>query len=409
MNLIEMRTARGQAIEQARTLYDRVTNEGRTLDEAENREWSQWMDKADSLANQIDQAERMDEATRSLEASTGRLSRDTVTTGQYDQELRSWLLGEQGGREFTINFGANAIRPGEDMRSWSQRNQSTGTGAAGGYTVAPEFMHELETALLSYGGARQAARVIRTSTGADLPWPTINDTGNEGRQLAEHAEAVKLDVTFGSVNIGAYKYTSDLVMVSSELLQDSAISLATEVGSALGNRIGRATNRVFTLGTGVGQPHGIVTGASLGVTGSLVDNITYNELVDMEHSVNSAYRRGAKFVFSDAMLRQIKKIKDNDGRPIWMAGLTAGAPDRVLGYEYAINDDILAPAAGAKSMLFGDVSKFIIRDVRDIVLRRLDERYAEFDAVGFVAFYRGSSRLIDGGTGPVKFFQQAAV
>lgn len=409
MTLVELRNKRGSAIEQARTLYERITSEGRTLDEAENREWTQWMDEADSMKVEIDRAERMDEATRSLEASAGRVTRTTATTGDHDRELRSWLLGEQGGREFTINFGANAIRQGEDIRSWQQRNQSTGTGTAGGYTIAPEFMHELEVALLSYGGARQAARVIRTATGADLPWPSINDTGNEGRILAEHGEAVKKDIVFGSVTIGAFKYTSDIVMVSNELLQDTAVSLATEVGSALGERIGRVTNRHFTVGSGVNEPYGIVNGATLGVTGSLVDGITYDELVDLEHSVNPSYRRRAKFVLSDVMLRQIKKLKDNNGNPLWVPGLTSNAPDKILGYEYAINDDLAAPAVSAKSILFGDTSKFIVRDVRELTLRRLDERYAEFDSVGFVAFYRGSSRMIDAGTNPVKFFAQAAV
>jgi HK97 family phage major capsid protein len=409
MNAVALREKRARAIEQAKAVLTAVEAEGRTMNEEETRKWDGWMNEADSLKATIERMERMEEEERGLGQSQGRRTTFTQSTFGSDpnSQLRTWLLG-QNGREMSFSFSTNSLRAGEDLRAWQNRAQTTTTGAAGGFTVAPEFQGELETALLAFGGARQAARVIRTTTGADLPWPTLNDTASEGRILGENVAANNSDLVFGSVTFGAYKYTSDLIIVSEELLQDSAVDLGAEIGGALGTRIGRVTNRHFTVGTGVAQPQGIVTAAALGVAGSLPAGVTYDDLVNLEHSVNSAYRKGAKFVFSDATLREIKKLKDSEGRPLWVPGLTAGAPDMILGYAYVVNDDMAEMAADAKSILFGDVSKFIIRDAKDVVLRRLDERFAEMHAVGFVAFSRHDSRLIDAGTGPVKYLKNAA-
>lgn len=404
-----LREKRAKLIADARAIMDRADAESRSMTSDESTQFDTIMADAETLAAEFTRAERLETEERALGESRGRIVRDSRTVGpDANDALRSWLLGNSADREFALSLANRSLAVGEDVRSWQNRAQSVGVAAAGGYTVAPEFMGELERALLTFGGARQAARILRTATGAELPFPTLDDTMNEGAILAELAEAGEQDLAFGSVNIGSYKYTSNLVRVSRELLNDSAFDIASEVGGGLGERIARITNRHFTVGTGTAQPQGIVTGATLGVTAASATAVTYDELVDLEHSVNAAYRRNGKFVFADSTLRELKKLKDADGRPIWNAGMTGNAPATILGYQYVINDDMAAMGANAKSILFGDMSKFIIRDVQGVILRRLDERFATQDAVGFVAFSRHDSRMIDAGTHPVKYLRQAA-
>ena len=62
-------------------------------------------------------------------------------------------------------------------------------------------------------------------------------------------------------------------------------------------------------------------------------------------------------------------------------------------------------AASAKSILFGDFGKFIIRKVGTPYFRRLDERYADYDQIGWLLFTRVDSELIDGGGGAIKYLQ----
>ena len=119
-------------------------------------------------------------------------------------------------------------------------------------------------------------------------------------------------------------------------------------------------------------------------------------------------------MFADSTLKALKKIKipqfsgDTNGMPLWQPGLVQGQPDRILGYPFVINQDVAAMAASAKAIVFGDLSKYLIRDVRDVTLLRLDERYAENHQVAFLAFSRHDGDLLDAGTDPVKLFVNPA-
>src|SRR5262245_4742710 len=129
------------------------------------------------------------------------------------------------------------------------------TVASGGYTVAQGFVDNLEIALLQFGGVRQVATVLRTSTGADLPWPTMNDTANKGVILAEATTfGSSVDPVFANVVFKAFKNSTKPITVSNELLEDSAFNLPMVIGQALGTRIGRIQNDHFTPGGGTTLP-----------------------------------------------------------------------------------------------------------------------------------------------------------
>jgi HK97 family phage major capsid protein len=181
----------------------------------------------------------------------------------------------------------------------------------------------------------------------------------------------------------------------------------------LGERIGRIQNDHFTTGSGVSQPNGLLTAATdSAVTTVSTTLISYDEMVNLEHSVDPAYRPGAKWMFHDGALKALKKVKalqysgDTTGLPIWLPGLAVNAPDTILGYPYVVNQSMSTPATTVKSVLFGALNKYIVRDVRDITLVRLNERYADYHQVGFLAFARSDGDLLDAGTRPVKYLTQ---
>jgi HK97 family phage major capsid protein len=128
--------------------------------------------------------------------------------------------------------------------------------------------------------------------------------------------------------------------------------------------------------------------------------------------VDPAYRSNGKFMLSDAALKMVRKILipqysgDTAGAPLWQPDFRVGAPDQILGFPYVINQSMTAPATTVKSIIFGDLSKYLIRDVRDFELKRLDERFAEYHQVAFLAFLRTDGDLLDAGTDPVKVHTQ---
>lgn len=291
------------------------------------------------------------------------------------------------------------VRYGVKEEDLEQRAQST-TNAAGGYLIPQGFSGEIEKSMKDYSGILQVARVITTNSTGQIDWPTVDDTSNKGRLLAEAADASSgaTDVVFGSKTLDAYKYTSDLIKVNAELLEDEAIGMSELLNDLLAERLGRIANDHLSIGTGSSQPNGVATAAAAGVTAG-ASAITRANLVDLIHSVDSAYRRnGARFMFNDATLGYIKKLSfgSADDRPLYIGGdARNGSPSTIEGYPYTINFDLANIATTNRSVLFGDFSKYVVRQVRGISLKRADERYIETDQVGFVGFARWDGELIN--------------
>jgi HK97 family phage major capsid protein len=342
---------------------------------------------------------------------------ELITPRHKEAAQRCGITFDQ--KNLRIRLAPEALRSTSpaDMAAWEKRLTQVdlvSPDLGGHYTVPDEMMRELEVAMLAFGNMRSVATVIRTNTGADLPIPTLNDTSNTGALLGEGSEHTELDTEFSQLVLNAFKYTSKRVPVSVEYLQDNAINFVGRIGAILGERIGRITNQHFTTGDGSSTPRGIIAAATTSsVTTTNATTITYDNLIDLKHSVDPAYRPGAQFMFDDTTLKILKKVKiaqfsgDTGGQPLWRPGLAAGVPDTIDGDGYVLNQDV-ASGSGAKAIAYGRLSKYIIREVRDITLVRLDERYAELGVVAFLAFSRHDGDLLDAGTNPVKYLTMGA-
>lgn len=284
--------------------------------------------------------------------------------------------------------------------------QSVGSGSGGGYTVPDELMRPLSDALKAFGGMRSVATVLSTSTGADLPIPTSNDTSNTGEIISENSSHNDQDISFGQVVLQSFLYSSKIVKVSRQLLMDTSVDLATYIGRQLGIRIGRIQNTHFTTGDGTNKPRGVVAASTQGgSTTASATAVTYDELVDLMHSVDPAYQTNGKWMVNFKTLGLIRKLKDSANMPVW-SPMAAGMPDTILGRQYVVNQDLDDVASAKKAILYGDFSNYHIRDAGNAILLRLEERYADNLQVGFLAFLRSDGDLVDAGTNPVKYLLQ---
>jgi HK97 family phage major capsid protein len=392
----ELYEARASAWDKAKEVMEKAKAENRDLSAEEQGVYDAATAEVDSLAERIKREE--DHATRAAEMD--RINRDhLISQGTrsdevdlpdevYRKAFRSWMAGGASSEQRSVL----QTRAGT-LSAVEQRALGVGTGSAGGYAVPQGFRDVIVETMKAYSFVRRVASEIRTDTGNPLPWPTNNDVANVGAILAENTGISQQDVVLGQTTLGAYMYTSKLVLVSWQLLQDAAFDLETFLGRKLGQRIGRIQNQHFTTGTGTAQPLGIQTNATTGATFATGNtaNITYAGLVALVYSVDPAYRSapGAGWMLADAQLAQLRSLADSQGRPLWEPSLQAGQPDSFMGYPVYPNNDMPSQAANVKSILFGDFkSGYVIRDVLDIQMIRLDERYADALQVGFFAFCR---------------------
>ncbi len=344
--------------------------------------------------------------TAALQAAT----REPATHSDESRALRAFLRG-----------GIQALNEHDRHRMAARQTPeirnalSTETAADGGYTVATEYMKSLEVAMKAYGGMREAATIIRMASGALMNFPTSDPTSEMGEIVGQNQPAADSTTSFGNITLDVFKYSSKSIAVPFELIQDTFIDIESYLNSLLAMRLGRITNLHFTVGTGNGQPRGIVPASRIGKTLPAKNPaITYDDLVDLEHAVDPVYRRqpGVAFMMADTTLKQVRKLKDGQGRPIFVPGYEStnpgGAPDALLGRAILINQDMPELAAGKRPLLFGAFRKYLIRDVMDLTLFRMtDSAYTLRGQIGFVGFMRSGANLIDAG-GAVQCLEVAA-
>lgn len=394
MALNELLDARARVWEQMKEINDRA-KAGETLSSEDDEAFTRAEGEFDDLSKKIERAQRHDERARLMDTVE---TDGIVNPGTPDE--RSETEAEKAYRDAFVAFCRHGMSQldGEQRKvlqagfvPGEQRAQGVGTNSAGGYLVPAGFRANLIRAMKAYGAVQQVAQVIETDSGNTLPWPTVDDTSNVGVILAENTQLAEQDVTLGTANLDAYLLSSKLTRVSIQLIQDSAIDVEQLIPSLHGERLGRGANVYLTTGTGSSQPDGIVTNAATGVTAASATAITSDEVIDLVHSIDPAYRNErSQFMLADATLAKIRKLKaSGSGEYLWQPSVQVGVPDTLFGYPIVVNQQMPAATTGNKSVLFGDFfAGYVVRLVRGIQAIRFDERYMDYLQVGFTSFLR---------------------
>ena len=395
-------------------ITDRAERDGRDLTAEERASWDAAEKDLTEASADKDRAERM--ATFESEARNAQPSPSAPMP--MEQEQRGGDPAEQEKRldkafNKFMRRGLDGL-PAEERALVASRFQADpelraegiATGAAGGYLVPPGFWSNLVIAMKSFGGLLNEVGHIETASGQPLQWPGADDTANVGAILGENTQVSQQDIAFTTQTLNAYTYTSKLVLVSLQLIQDSVFDVDAFVTGRLAERIARIQAQHIVSGTGTGQPQGIVTGTTntlvqaTGATTTLGSGTTgYDSLLTLIHQVDPAYRAlpDTKFVAHDSFIAAVRKIKDTQGRPLWQPDYLAGGDrDMILGYPVVVDQSLAALAASSTSALFGNFKRgYIWRDVLGLQMLRLTERYADFLQVGFLGFMRGDGRVND--------------
>jgi len=417
--LTELQEKRGTLISQAR---ERLNQIDANTDEARATELQTQHDAAmaelDKLDARIATEENLAKREKSLEeerASRRPKPDDSQHLGaddddgepEYREVFRKIVSGVSPGE---LSAEERAVLRGGVVKDAEKRIQST-SNAAGGYTVPVTLANFIVKSMAAWGPMYDEAicTVIQTSSGEQINIPTIDDTTTA---VAKHTEGTALtddggvDVVVGQKVLNAYMFDTEFVRWSIELSQDSIFNWEQLLGELLGERLGRRSNVELTTGDGSGDPNGIVTASSLGKTAAAVAAITADELIDLEHSVDPAYRQSPKtrFMFNDTTLKSLRKLKDGQGQYLWNGGdLSKGVSPSLLGRSYSINQAMASPATGNKTVVFGDFGKYYVRKVGSPIIGVMRERF--WPDLGIAGLIRFDGEL--GDTAAVKHLIQA--
>lgn len=399
---------RAQAWEEAKSLLDTAETEKRALTAEEETKWTAInadLDQKDARIKElldVEQREVDADAARQRLAGMppgGPVTGSLVPAGQtIDTQVRAFLKGET--RDVLI-------RRDTPMTLVERRVLSKLSAGAGGNVVPTSFYDQLIAHLIEVSGIMQAgATVLTTDSGESLQVPKTT-AHSTGALTAEAGTISASDPTFGQATLSAYKYAV-LVQVSNELVTDTAVDLLGYLAMQCGRAVGNAAGVHFITGTGTAQPAGIVTGATLGVTGGagVTGAFTGDNLIDLMFSVIAPYRNSpaCAWLMKDATLGAVRKLKSTaTGDYYWQPSLALGVPDTLMGKPVYTDPNIAAVALSAKSVLFGDMSQYLIREVAGVRFERSDDFAFNADLITFRCAWRADGVLVDQ-TGAVKFF-----
>lgn len=404
MSLTELHDKRGRLVAQAREALNDIRS---NTDEARAAELETRHDKIMAEFDKIEADIKREERVAAAEASLEERQRnrrpappqgegEKVTDDQYRGAFAALL--REGGDPSALDPETRSIL----KRGASEfRTQTAGTTTAGGYTVPTTLAGFIVKSMAAYGPMYDdnLCTTLTTSSGETFNIPTIDDTATA---VAKHTEGGALtddngvDVTVGQKVLNAFVYDTEWVRWSLELMQDSPFNWEQLLGELLGERLGRRANTELTTGDGNGDPNGIVTASSAGKTAAGTAAVTVDELIDLQHSVDPAYRASPKtrFMFNDGTLAKIRKLKDGNGQYIWQMGnISTGAPSSLLGSPYSINQAMPAMTTGLKPIVFGDFGKYFVRKVGAPVIGVRREYY--WPDLGIAGLIRLDGELAD--------------
>lgn len=384
-------------------------------DKMTDDDWEKWDQMIDDSRALREHLERLEKAEEILKQQAEQINDNIETT---KKEITKEEKEKVFSRFLKVGMRGLPQNEREIIEKLSTENAEiraalgTTSGAVGGYLMPEGFSNNLEQAMLPYLAGLQYFSTIDTATGNDLPWPKLDDTSNEGEQIDENpsSDVDEQGLTFDQQTLKAYTFTSKMIKVSVQLLQDSYFNLDTLIQSIAGERLGRILNKKFTNGNGSSTIDGILHAATnANVSSVSASALTRDNIVDLMYSVNSDYRQRGIWMIADATEKVIRKLAfgTSDDRPLWQASMREGAPDTIEGKPYFVNNQMDGPSAGAISIAFGDMKKYIIRRVKGNTLVIFREKYMSKLQVAYMIYCRYDGQLLDAGQHPVKYIKHA--
>ncbi len=369
----------------------------------------------------MEERRRLDEATAEIKGLDGAIQTeaDRKYAAAFSSYLRRGLNLTQNSRGISAEERAilyEGQRVFGELRDLGLGNQGAFPGSTAGFLAPMGFFDQVTSAERFYGPMLDTSTIHDMQSGAQMAFPSDNDTIVAGELLDEFQPTTEADVPADQVTLGAYIFSSKLVKVNLALVNDAGFPLEAYLTDRFGIRLARAINPFLTNGTGIKQPTGLITVASTGATAvgafsndgaSAANSVGSDDIVNLELSVDPAYRIGAQYMMHPDTLASLKRLKDKNGRPIY----SLGEGNMVNGYSVQLNPSMdqlqtapSSPPVIRKTVAFGRLSRYVVRRAPLVVLR-LAERGFEYNQVWYLAFHRVDGNLMDGGGGAVKVLE----
>tara|TARA_R110000868_G_scaffold234542_2_gene488254 strand:- start:1068 stop:1757 length:690 start_codon:yes stop_codon:yes gene_type:complete len=192
------------------------------------------------------------------------------------------------------------------------------------------------------------------------------DHGPEVAWTAEGATKTTTTADFSQPTITAYKLAA-IIYLTDELIDDSAFSLSEILVRRFATKIAEAEDKAIIAGSGSGQPTGLFTATVASITAG--GNLGFDKIIDLITLLPVKYRKNAKFLVNPANVGELRKLKDSQGRYLWLDSLAPSAANSVLGYpvieSYWVPESQIMFGDYKEAYWLGDRQKMTVKITQD--------------------------------------------
>ena len=289
------------------------------------------------------------------------------------------------------------LRYGREGLSEEQRAQAVGSDSAGGSLTPEVFSTVFTESLKQHDELFDVATLVTTERGTEFGFPLDDDTSAVATIVAENAESTTASpVVFGNTAFARCPmWRSGHIIASMELAADSAFPLSTVLATLFGARFARGVGAQFVTN--------LIADATVGVTSASPTALTADELLDLIASVDPAYSQRGSFLMNVTVLTALRKLKASTGGSFLLPfGRDANGRTTLFDHTVYMSPSMAGIEALAKPIAFGDLSRFIRRQVRNsLTVKTYNEKYATSGQIGWEAFLRVDGKLAKAASAPV--------
>lgn len=288
--------------------------------------------------------DRLDEIEAKHAAANSKLAAKAAASKMDPDEI-------EGSRKASFD---KWLRKGERaLDSDELKGMTVSDDSEGGFMAPPEAVMEIVSGVVEFSPIVEFAEVRNTSA------RSVTRPKRVGHLSAQWSGEVETRAETDGLRLGMDEIpTHELyarVYVSTADLEDTDFDLESYIWAEMREQFGVAQGTAFVSGNGVKKPYGFLADTSIATVNSgHASQITSDAMIDTFYALADAYARNGRWIMKRSSIRDLRKLKDLEGRYIWDAGITGGPGPTILDSPYTEAVDMPAIASSAKPIAFGD-------------------------------------------------------
>lgn len=276
-----------------------------------------------------------------------------------------------------------------------------GDDTLGGFLAPPEFVQEIIKGVQLISPIRGLARIKPTTRrSVQIPVRSGVFAAQWIGETATRTETTGLN--FSMEEIPTYEMYAE-VLVSEQDLEDSAFDLEAEILANATEQLAKAEGAAFVNGDSMKKPEGFATNANVaidlsGTAGKIAGAAgnTGGPLIACAYNLKSDYVSGARWLMARQMQGVVRQLTDSQGRYLWEPNYQVGQPSTLLGIPIVEVPDLpTSESSSAFPIFLGNFGRgYMLVDRVDMVVKRLNEKYAEQGQIAFIVRKRVGGQVI---------------